>query len=350
MAVFTINRELCEVEYENINLENIDVDVMEYIWFKVRDRFESPTDSIDIGFSEIKKSIGRYAKDSFILSVQRLDGISIVTNQKSYKPSQRYRLNFRVSNDKKSFSVELDKKIFDLFNKPKSYNEYHQNYVYKFNEKYSKLLYKFIIGYKLLKGESIFVESDVLMKIMNIHSDNSLSKIQSDVFKSSVKKINDRTDLNISLDKECVTYKDQTEIVKYRVTINSWRNDNMEGNDLKWKNKKKRKSNESQRIDKWIEDIKSEFDVNDYDETKIPMVVLRKYKIDYPIYIDNKYTLIDTHSYTYSDNPTNTLIELNEWINDDILKYEVRLENEYKKEYQKMCLLSEEQLKQRGFI
>ncbi len=350
MAVFTINRELCEVEYENINLENIDVDVMEYIWVKVRDRFESPTDSIDIGFSEIKKSIGRYAKDSFISSVQRLDGVSIVTNQKSYNTSQQYRFNFRISNNKKYFVVGLDKKVFELFNKPKSYNEYHQHYVYQFNEKYSKLLYKFMIGYKFLKGESIFVNSDVLMKIMNVHSDNPLSKIQSDVFKSSVNKINDKTDLNISLDKECVIYKDKSDVVKYRVTINSWRNDDMEGNDLKWKNKKKRKSNESQRIDKWIEDIKSEFDVNEYDETKIPMVVLRKYNIDYPIYIDNKYTLIDAHSYPYSDNPTNTLIELNKWINDDNLKYEVRLENEYKKEYQKMCLLSEDQLKQRGLI
>ncbi len=88
---------------------------------------------------------------------------------------------------------------------------------------------------------------------------------------------------------------------------------------------------------------------NSISSKDIPQI-LHRLKSKVWIYIDNKYTLIDTHSYTYSDNPTNTLIELNEWINDDILKYEVRLENEYKKEYQKMCLLSEEQLKQRGFI
>jgi len=350
MAVFTINRGLCEVEYENINLENIDVDVMEYIWFKIRDRFEYPTDSIDIGFTEIKKSIGRYAKDSFISSVQRLDGVSIVTNQKSYNPSQQYRFNFRVSNNKKHFVVGLDKNIFGLFDKPISYSEYHQHHIYQFNEKYSKLLYKFLIGYKLLKGKSIFVESDVLMKVLNVYSENPMSKIQSNIFYSSVKKINAKTDLNITLEKEAVIYKNDTEIVKYKLTVNDWkRSDEMKGSDLKRK-KTKGKSNEVQRIDKWIENAKSEFDVNDYDETQIPMVVLRKFKIDCPIYIDNKYTLIDTHGFPYSKNPMDTLIQLNKWISDDILEYEVRLENRYKKEYQKMCLLSEDQLKQRGVI
>ena len=37
--MFTINRGLCEIEFKNINLENIDVDVMEYLWFKIRERY-----------------------------------------------------------------------------------------------------------------------------------------------------------------------------------------------------------------------------------------------------------------------------------------------------------------------
>lgn len=45
--MFTINRSLCEIEFENINLENIDVDVMEYLWFKIRERFENPTNNIE---------------------------------------------------------------------------------------------------------------------------------------------------------------------------------------------------------------------------------------------------------------------------------------------------------------
>ena len=69
-----------------------------------------------------------------------------------------------------------------MFGKSKSFNSYHQHNIYQFNEKYSKLFYKFLVGYKFLIGKSIFVRSDVLMKILNIHTDKSISKIQSDIF------------------------------------------------------------------------------------------------------------------------------------------------------------------------
>ena len=65
-----------------------------------------------------------------------------------------------------------------MFGKSKSFNSYHQHNIYQFNEKYSKLFYKFLVGYKFLIGKSIFVRSNVLMKILNIHTDKSISKIQ----------------------------------------------------------------------------------------------------------------------------------------------------------------------------
>jgi len=345
MAVFTINRGLCEVEYENINLENIDVDVMEYIWFKIRDRFESPTDSIEIGFSEIKKSIGRYAKDSFISSVQRLDGVSIVTNQKSYNPSQQYKFNFRISNDKKYFVVGLDKRIFELFDKPKSYSEYHQNHIYQFNEKYSKLLYKFLIGYKLLKGKSIFVESDVLMKVLNVHSEKPMRKIQSDIFYSSVKKINAKTDFNITLKKEAVIYKNDTEIVKYRVTVNGWkRSDDMKGSYLKRK-KSKGKSDTERKIDKWIGECKDEYD---YDEqsSKIPFIGITNGNNN--IFINDDYLLTNNIDF-YSDTPMKTIDEMNKKQHNGYEIGVIYLDG-FPNKLSNVCLLSSTELRKRGMM
>ncbi len=349
--MFTINRSLCEIEFENINLENIDVDVMEYLWFKIRERFKKPTNNIEIGFSEIEKGIGRYDKDSYISSIKRLNGINIITNQKSTQPSKRYRFHFTLSEDKKSFKVEFDEKIFVLFGKSKSFNSYHQHNIYQFNEKYSKLFYKFLVGYKFLIGKSIFVRSNVLMKILNIHTDKSISKIQSDIFKSSVNKINEKTDLNISFDKECVEFENGLEIVKYRVTINSYKGDtDMKGNDLKRETSKK-KSDYEKRIDKWINNIKSEFD-GKFDTTntnKIPIVILKNKITNLPIYIDGEYRLTDLFNY-FTETPLQTLNKINEWIVNDDYNYDISWVDTYFKTFEKVCLLSQSELKQRGLI
>jgi len=167
MNMFTINRSLCEMDF-SIELENIDVDVMEFIFFKIRENRNHPSEYITIGFSEMKKGIGRYKKDSYISSIKRLDGVSITTNQKSENISKRYKFSFTINSDNKSFKVGLDEKIFRLFDKPKLFNSYHQNYLYNLNTKYQKLLYKFFVGYKFLIGKDIFVKSDMLKKILNI--------------------------------------------------------------------------------------------------------------------------------------------------------------------------------------
>ncbi len=349
--MFTINRSLCEIEFENINLKNIDVDVMEYLWFKIRERFENPTNNIEIGFSEIEKGIGRYSKDSFISSIQRLNGITIITNIKSKKPSKRYKFDFTLSENKKSFKVEFDEKIFVLFDKPKSFNSYHQQNIYQFNEKYSKLFYKFLVGYKFLIGKSIFLGSDVMMKILNIHSDKPINKIQYDIFISSINKINKKTDLNVSLEKEFVEFENESEIVKYRVTINSYKGDtDMKGNDLKRETSKK-KLDDEKRIDKWINYLKSEFD-GKFDTTntnKIPIVILKNKITNLPIYIDGEYRLTDLFNY-FTKTPLQTLNKLNEWIVNNELSYEISWLDTYSKQYEKICLLSQSELKQRGLI
>ena len=208
-----------------------------------------------------------------------------------------------------------------------------------------------MVGYKFLIGKSIFVRSNVLMKILNIHTDKSISKIQSDIFKSSVNKINEKTDLNISFDKEYVEFENGLEIVKYRVTINSYKGDtDMKGNDLKRETSKK-KSDYEKRIDKWINNIKSEFD-GKFDTTttnKIPIVILKNQITNLPIYIDEEYRLKDFFNY-FTKTPLQTLKKINEWIVNDELSYEISWLDTYFKTFEKVCLLSQSELKQRGLI
>lgn len=348
--MFTINSSLCEVEY-SIDLETIDVDVMEYIFFKIRENRENPSDTITIGYSEIKKRIGRYQKNDYIQSLKRLDGITITTNQKSQHPSDKYKFNFII--EKKNFKVGMDDKIFILFHQPKSYNMYHQHYVYGFKEKYSKLFYKFIIRYRKLVGKSIYVNSDVLMKILNIHTDKPFYKIQSDIFKSSVKKINKDTNLNILFEKDSIEYKNETEIVKYKVTIKSYKKeegeDEVKGKDLKSNKVSKLKSEYEARLDEWIKDLKDGVEDYDKNSNKIPMIGIYNPISHLPIYIDDDYRLTNLWDY-YSNNSSKTMDTINRWIKNEEFDYGVEMVDQYPNKLGKLCLLPQSEIKKRGFI
>ena len=358
--MITINRSLCEVDFKNIDMKPIDVDVMEFVWFKIRENFNNPTDVISIGFKEIEMGIERYSKKSFIESVNRMKKFTIVTNQKSDNPSQQYDFNFSVSKDKKYFNVSLDREIFELFDEPKSYNEYHECYVYQFDEKYTKLMYKFIVGYKLLIGKSIFIESDTLLKILNVHSDKPMSKIQYDIFQSSVKKINRKTDLDISLEKYGIVYKNGKEIVKYRLTINGYTGKivekNSDPNNKGWI--VRMKTNEEVRIDRWLDEEKYRYksdldeelnglDKNDHRSKLIPMISLFYEDSDEPLYIDNEYKLKDQTD-VYCTTPTDTLNGLNKLVGDG-WDFDIWWKNGYSKEFEKMVMLSKEELRRRGY-
>jgi len=275
MENFTINRELCELHFKDINLKPIDVDLLEVVWLKIREKYQCPTATIRIGFGEANKVIGRYSKKSLIDSVKRLGVLTIETNQKSNNQSQTFKMNFQVSADLKSFTVVVCDQLLGLFQSPKTYNEYDLSYVHQFNEKYSKLLYKFLIGYKFLKGKSIYVDAEVLMKIMNIGTDRLLSKIQCDIFKSSVDKINKMTDLNVSFAKDGIAFRDDGITRKYKITFNNWES-KMEGKDLK-RIKTAVKTNEQIRIDNWIDALKSEavFNTN---TNKVPNDCFEKFR------------------------------------------------------------------------
>jgi len=187
---------------------------------------------------------------------------------------------------------------------------------------------------------------------MNVHIDKPLSKIQSDIFQSSIKKINQKTDLKLSFEKQGVIYKNGTEIVKYKVGIKNYKeSDDMKGNELKWnKTKTKEKSISEKEVDNWLDDFKSNYDVSDYQSEEIPMICLKNKNIDWPIYVDDKYRLIDTHNFPYTNNASETMIKIKEWNVSDEIEYDVWQVSVYTKSIEKVCLLSEQQLKQRGLI
>ena len=207
MDDFTINRSLCEVEFESKDLKGIDVDVMEYVWVKIREywltyqktEYSPPNNYVEIGFSEIRWYIGKHSKNRFTDSIMRLGKFTIVTNQKSFDQSVRFDFTFSISENKKSFKVEFDYDLLKLFDKPKKYCEYDQCDLFQFKEKYTKLLFRFLIGYKKfgVMKKKMFIDEDVLVKILNIHTDKPMSKIRSDIFQSSFNKIRENTGLDV---------------------------------------------------------------------------------------------------------------------------------------------------------
>jgi hypothetical protein len=124
----------------------------------------------------------------------------------------------------------------------------------------------------------------------------------------------------------------------------------MKGNDLKRETSKK-KSDYEKRIDKRINNIKSEFD-GKFDTTntnKIPIVILKNKITNLPIYIDEEYRLRDFFNY-FTKTPLQTLKKINEWIVNDELSYDIWWVDTYFKTFEKVCLLSQSELKQRGLI
>ena len=104
-------------------------------------------------------------------------------------------------------------------------------------------------------------------------------------------------------------------------------------------------------IDNWINDLKSEFD-GKFDTTntnKIPIVILKNQSTNLPIYIDEEYRLTDSFNY-FTKTPLQTLNKINEWIVNHELSYEISWLDTYFKTFEKVCLLSQSELKQRGLI
>lgn len=102
-------------------------------------------------------------------------------------------------------------------------------------------------------------------------------------------------------------------------------------------------------IDKILSDIKSEFAVNASTDKQIPTIEISNPISHLPLHIDEDYRLADPFK-KYSDSPKETLKMLNDWDDCDELFWKLVMRDGYDKDAKKMCLLTNEQLKQRNLI
>lgn len=342
----TYNRSLCDVEFSKY-LKDIDVEVLEYVMMKIRENFETPTDKVKINFKDFTNFTNKHKNrnQSIKQSVERLDGITITTNIKSPKPSKRYKFNFKLfyretKNGKipKGFIVEFDEKIYKLFDKPTSYSKYNEEFIYSLPTKYSKLLYKFLVGYKFKKDE-FYLYSDDLIKNLNINpKEYEYSYIQSQFIYKSIQTINENTDLEVKFDKYGFDYNENgKEIVKYIVSIVKYKgSDTVKG-----------KSETQKRLDKWIENSKKNGEIED--DGKSPYtVVIRIDGLQHPYFLTDDYKLTQNHYDYTTETSDETLKQINQWVEDDVLSLDV--ENVYNEKLSKMSLIDKKELKKRGII
>jgi hypothetical protein len=334
MDGFTINRSLCEVEffdkyYDRKNMMGIDVDVMEYVWVKIREHWlinhkcEPPTlnNFVEIGFCEIKKYIGKHSKTRLTDSVKGLDSINIETNQKSTDPSECYHFTFSISENEKSFKVDFDNDIFKLIDKPQKFCEYNQSDLFQFKEKHTKLLFKFLIGYKKLAvmKTKFFIEYDVLIKILNVHPKISKktnepmtkSKIQYDIFKSSFKKISENTDLDVELIKTTSKFENGIENFRYIVKFNGYEETEVE------------EVEKEHKVDTLLKDVKDHYKDKVKDNGMVPFFYITHIGDDDLYYVDDSYKLVGVHNgeRTKSESETHKLIK--SWDDSKKLQYKV---------------------------
>jgi len=344
---FSLNRSLCDIKF-NKNLKDIDVDVIEYVWFKIRESFLSQKNSpsFTIEFSELSKMIGKYKSNnrSLIDAIQRLKLLRFTTNVKSNLFAENLSIRFRLfnHNDKpKGFIVELDEDIYPLFDKPKCYNEYHQHCIHQLHTKYSKLFYKFIIGYRYLKQKSFFVTSDVLRDILNIHTDKNESYVKTNIIDKAIADITQKTDISFSIDKVGYEYKGEKKVVKYKITIKAYRHTVQPTN----------RANAESLVNEYIEYIKEEgMKLLDTQTAKIPFVGLVYTLNDTSerlLFIDDNYRLSDGLNF-YTKNAEDTKDFLESFPNG--LAIEIDYMEGYPKNFSKMCLLTPKQLNHRGLI
>jgi len=341
MKEFTIHRGLCEIEFIDKDMKNIDIDIFEYVWFKIRENYNNPIDNFTIKFTELSQNIDKYKNQnkSLIKSIERMEKIKIRINIKSMKKQKKFTFRYKIfsiGERVKGFIVKFDKKIYKLFDKPKSYNGYYQNYIYYLNTKHSKLLYKFIIGYKFLLQKSFYIKSDTLLTIMNIKSDKSLSYIKSYFIDKSINEINKKTDINISIEKCGYEYRDDMEIIKYKIIINKY-------------TKRRKESDYKGKIDDWLDKIKEEISLSENDND-IPILIFRQKEMsDSLIFINNNYELETIHNGIITHHPKETVEVLNEWIYNESYEEIIYSIKNYNESFRKVCLLSQSELKRRGF-
>jgi len=123
----------------------------------------------------------------------------------------------------------------------------------------------------------------------------------------------------------------------------------MKGEDLRWKKSSSGKSDAEKKIDEWLGNLKSTYDVSEYQSKEIPILYLKNEITHLPIYIDDECRIRDSFE-IYTNNAAETVKKIDEWVENNEIEYDVWLMSGYSKPFQKVCLLSDKQLKQRGVM
>jgi hypothetical protein len=113
--------------------------------------------------------------------------------------------------------------------------------------------------------------------------------------------------------------------------------------------KKLQVSDEVFEIDEILANIKSQFCIEGISNKQIPTIEICNPISHLPLHIDEEYRLADPFT-KYSNSPKETLKLLNEWDDCDELTWKKVLRDGYDKKAKKMCLLTDQQLKDRKLI
>lgn len=109
-------------------------------------------------------------------------------------------------------------------------------------------------------------------------------------------------------------------------------------------------SDSEQRLNKWIEEVKSDYiDSIDINNSKIPFITIQNKISNFPIYIDNKFKLTNSLD-IFTDTPDETLQTINDWIDNGGIKIVIEYSDGYSKELGKFCLLTDSELRKKGRI
>jgi len=241
-----------------------------------------------------------------------------------------------------------------------------------------KLLYLVLKDYSNL-GNKNFTKNEIILLIGKVP--------QKSVFDRIIEQINDKTDIKVSYAVEGVKKKKYKFKINHKVNLKSSAKSKSTTNTKtkksinvdvmekskqqlqQMKNKGQKIANEGgylktiydnemeritatkeeKEIDKILDKMKSAYDVSEYQSKQIPMINFKNINSGLAVYVDNEYRIRDPFNF-YTENAEETINKINEWIENNTFDYDVMMMDGYSNHFEKVCLLSEDQLKQRGVI
>lgn len=269
-----------------------------------------------------------------------------------------------------NFTKEFVKELIGV---EKFFMEVYLNNLFKLSGGKSKPLYLLLKDYSR-SGNKDLSEEELTVLIGKIP--------QKDRFENIINQINDVTDIKITYEvvgKKKKTYKFK---IKNKVNLKSTSKKKKEeiNTDIMEKSKKKiqqmknkgkkfdnedgylqtiykneleksKPSKSQTELDEFIDRIKKQFE-GKFDKNGVKIPTFCFYYSEYsnlPIFINNENKLTDNYN-VFTSNSLQTLNKINEWIENNDYNYDIWWLDTYFKTFEKVCLLSEEELRSRGMI